>query len=33
VKVPVAVIDSAFDVRRAIDGAQLTVNALDTIQS
>ena len=33
VKVPVAVIDSAFDVRRAIDGAQLTVNALDIIQS
>jgi adenylosuccinate lyase len=33
VKVPVAVIDPAFDVRRAIDGAQLTVNALDTIQS
>jgi len=33
VKVPVAVIDSAFDVRRAIDGAQLIVNALDTIQS
>ncbi len=33
VKVPVAVIDSAFDVRRAIDGAQLAVNALDTIQS
>jgi len=33
VKVPVAVIDSAFDVRRAIDGAQLTVNALDAIQS
>ena len=33
VKVPVAVIDRAFDVQRAIDGAQLTVNALDTIQS
>ena len=33
VKVPIAVIDAAFDARRAIDGAGLTVKALDLIKS